>query len=126
MARYPQDFGFAVVDINGDGLADLVRNHWQRTPLDIGCRPRTGAVKFCLSNGTTWISVGVLGLGRWRRQSENSGRHSHSQRRPTDITTLSGTAFVDLDGDGLPDFSRRKTEARTFRPEPGSTPMRVQ
>ena len=61
----PRDFGFAVVDINGDGLADLVRNHWQRTALDMRGRHPTGEVKFCLSNGTTWISVGDTRVGRW-------------------------------------------------------------
>lgn len=93
-----QDFGFALVDVDGDGLVDLVRNHWQRTPGTLS-PPQTGGGEVLLNTGTTWKAVD--GVTKWQL-SVGAGRIPAAV--PSEVTSAAGSAFVDLDGDGLQDI----------------------
>ena len=94
----PQDFGFALVDVDGDGLVDLVRNHWQRSAGTITPLP-TGGGEVLLNTGTTWVAVD--GPKKWQL-AVGAGRIPAAV--PSDTTSAAGSAFVDLDGDGLQDL----------------------
>jgi hypothetical protein len=47
----PDDFGFALADINGDGLVDLIRNHFNRTT---GVFANMGGGEVLFNTGTGW------------------------------------------------------------------------
>ncbi len=71
-----------LLDINGDGLDD-----WMQAGA--------GDIKFCLNTGASWF-VGDECLNAWRVAT--SSRHANGWDR--------GIRFVDLNGDGLPDYVR--------------------
>jgi RHS repeat-associated protein len=101
-----QDYGYSVVDLNGDGLADLVRNHWQRPAGSISPMP-TGGTEVLLNTGTTWLAVdGLLG---WTMGLTAGGAGVIPFGSPGDATAAAGSAFVDLDGDGLLDLVQEES-----------------
>jgi hypothetical protein len=78
-SRGVDDEGMKLIDLNGDGLPDLVRNIW--------------------ANGTyqtAWINTG----SGWREAPEYAPPY-HITDRPNGNES---TQFVDLNGDGLPDL----------------------
>jgi RHS repeat-associated protein len=96
----PDDYGFALVDVNGDGLVDLVRNHADRVQGDFA---HQGGGELLVNTGTGWtdpfgatdweISAGPLPVPVVPQQPDiNGGGISN------------GAAFVDLDGDGITDL----------------------
>ncbi|MBW8365838.1 MAG: FG-GAP-like repeat-containing protein [Rhizobium sp.] len=74
------DLGTRFVDLNGDGLPDFVYSRWVNGTL----------------NATTWLNTG------------NGWQDSSNYKMPIHIAADGygdlGTRFVDLNGDGLPDF----------------------
>ena len=54
-----EDFAFALVDINGDGLVDLVRNHANRFNNVTSVWPQLGGGEVLFNNGTNWVSPTV-------------------------------------------------------------------
>jgi RHS repeat-associated protein len=94
----PEDYGWALVDIDGDGLADLVRNHWSRAPG--GVFAGQGGGEILLNTGRTWLSVDPSHTA-WQVPA-GSGSIPAASYSSGGISGLS--AFVDLDGDGMVDL----------------------
>jgi RHS repeat-associated protein len=89
----PGDFGFALIDLNADGLADLVRNHVNRATGDFAGQ---GGGELLINTGTTW---------RRRTAGENQWQVSAGPFAvPLVPDSLNGSAFVDIDGDGVTDL----------------------
>ena len=93
----PLDNAFALLDVNGDGLADFIQNHQGRTA---GSAPNLGGGQIFLSNGTNWVL---------QDSNQTSWQISAGSTRipgviPSPTTEDFGSAFVDLNGDGFPDL----------------------
>ena len=99
----PEDYGFALADINGDGLVDLVRNHVNRTG---GIQDNQGGGEVLLNNGQTWISV--AGTNGWQI---GAGQGKIPAVVPSEATVNAGSAFVDLDGDGITDIIQEEFDS---------------
>jgi RHS repeat-associated protein len=125
----PGDFGWSLVDANGDGLIDLVRNHELRsitrpdgalTEVD----PRIGLGELLINTGSTWRDVD--GLSGWQIPvvpnhavpAVPAGRMVDTPSGPASLDN--GSAFVDLNGDGLPDLIQLSYQ-RAVRVGPGET-----
>ena len=93
----PADYAYALVDIDGDGMVDLVRNHWNR-PIS-SSKPDKGGGEILLNTGRTWLSLG--GHTGWELAA---GQGAIRAAIPSAVTANAGSAFVDLDGDGLVDI----------------------
>jgi RHS repeat-associated protein len=92
------DDGYALQDINGDGLVDLIRDHFQ---TDDNQPPILGGGEILLNTGRNWLSVS----GRTSYVDDDAGGPQRIPATvPSEDTTAEGSAFVDLDGDGLPDI----------------------
>jgi RHS repeat-associated protein len=92
---WPADYGTAVVDANGDGLVDLVRFH----------SPRPGFVpsaasggQLLLNTGTTWRDP--FGAMTWQVPVKGTPVPAV----PDEANVDDGSAFIDLNGDGLTDI----------------------
>src|SRR5262245_58204585 len=59
---FSQDYGFAVADINGDGLVDLIRNHLNRGSGS--AHPNQGGGELLINTGTTWKDL--YGVTTWQ------------------------------------------------------------
>jgi len=93
----PLDNVFALVDINGDGLADFVQNHQGRVT---GAAPgQVSGGQIFLNTGTTWQPVN--GSTSWQI---SAGPDAIPGVIPGEATKEFGSAFIDLNGDGLPDL----------------------
>jgi RHS repeat-associated protein len=108
-----QDYATAFVDIDGDGLVDVVRNHWNR--LAGSSEPGVGGGEILLNTGRTWLSVS--GHTGWELAAGAIGVKIPASI-PGPETGQAGNAFVDLDGDGMPDIIQEE-EADTNLP-PGA------
>jgi RHS repeat-associated protein len=106
-----QDYATAFLDIDGDGLVDVVRNHWNR--LGVSSQPGVGGGEILFGTGRTWLSVS--GHTGWEL---SAGGVRIPASVPAAETGEAGSAFVDLDGDGLPDIVQEE-EADTNLP-PGA------
>jgi RHS repeat-associated protein len=98
---YMGDFGFALVDANGDGLVDLVRNHVNRTG---GSGPdlNHGGGELLMNNGVGWLDPQQPPLQQgWQVPVPGT---PVPLAVPGDQAQASSSAFVDLNGDGLPDL----------------------
>jgi RHS repeat-associated protein len=100
------DFGFALVDVNADGLVDLVRNHAQRGAGEL--HPGPGGGQLLVNTGTTWKDL--FGVDTW----QVSPGESPVPRTPDYIYVNDGSAFVDLDGDGLSDLITESPETHAW------------
>jgi RHS repeat-associated protein len=93
----PFDYGYAILDINGDGLADFIQNHQGRT---VGSAPNQGGGQIFLSTGTSWVPLD----GNQIAWEISAGQSSIPGVIPSSATQDFGSAFLDLNGDGLPDL----------------------
>jgi RHS repeat-associated protein len=93
--HWPADYGTALVDANGDGLVDLVRYHSQQ--IGVWPSPRWGG-QLLLNTGATWRDPS--GVKTW--QSGITGTPVPAV--PDEANVDDGSAFVDLNGDGLTDL----------------------
>ena len=93
-----EDYGFALVDIDGDGLVDLVRNHQNRLAGPSELNEGGGEILF--NTGMTWLPIGG-GTASW---DITAGRGRIPAVVPSVATENAASAFVDLDGDGMPDI----------------------
>jgi len=95
----PEDYGFALADLNGDGLVDLIRNHYNRT---FGPFAHLGGGEVRFNTGTNW------GTSTWQFPAGPNAIPGvvpgTEVANPTDSVPSHGSAFVDLDGDGILDF----------------------
>src|SRR6185437_13941745 len=96
---FPQDFGYALADINGDGLVDLIRNHFNRTS-GISSFPDQGGGEILYNTGQTWSATSSL-FNTWQI---GAGSNAIPGVVPGDTTGDCGSAFVDLNGDGAVDL----------------------
>jgi RHS repeat-associated protein len=94
-AKVPADFGWTLIDANGDGLADLLRNHGERSsgPNSV----RSGG-QLLINTGTTWADLG--GETSWVGLVEGDP----VPFVPDDEIVKNGGTFIDLNGDGLVDL----------------------
>ena len=96
---FPEDFAYAFADINGDGLPDLIRNHYN-CPSGTTCQGgavNVGGGQVLYNTGSTWGS----GTDQWHR---SAGPSPLPGVLPSVLTAGCGGTFVDLNGDGLVDF----------------------
>jgi RHS repeat-associated protein len=95
----PEDYGFALADLNGDGLVDLIRNHYNRK---LGPFANLGGGEVRFNTGTDW------GTSTWQFPAGPSAIPGvvpgTEVANPSDSVASHGSAFVDLDGDGILDF----------------------
>ena len=108
----PQDFGYALVDIDGDGMVDLVRNHWQRPLGSIEPVPPLGGGEVLLNNGRTWRSE--MGNTKWQVDASGAGRIPFEI--PSEASAGAGSAFLDLDGDGMTDLVQEEVGDSGLQP----------
>jgi RHS repeat-associated protein len=95
-----EDFRFALVDIDGDGLVDLVRNHFNRTT---GPNAGLGGGEVRFNTGTGWGDGSPWRF--WAGPNAVPGEVPMDLPTPHPSSTVDhGSAFVDLDGDGIVDF----------------------
>jgi RHS repeat-associated protein len=94
------DAAYSLQDINGDGLADLIRDHSQLPPGSVQPVLPLGGGEILLNTGRTWLSVS----GRTTYVDNDAGNKRIPAAIPSEGTSSLGSAFVDLDGDGLPDI----------------------
>ena len=102
LADDPSQLNWYLADIDGDGLADLVRYHpapsqnFLQTPDLMG-----GEV--LLNTGLTWLSLG--GHTSWQVDVGPNSIPGFTPSEPTvGQAAEPGSEFVDLDGDGMPDL----------------------
>jgi RHS repeat-associated protein len=95
----PEDYGFALLDVNADGLADLVRNHANR-PSQQGFET-SGGGRVLVNTGTTFVDL--TGTSEW----QVSAGPNKVPTVPDDINVGDGSVFLDLDGDGVTDLLRQ-------------------
>jgi RHS repeat-associated protein len=84
---------FSLADLNADGLVDFVLNH------------EANGGQLLVNSGTGWIDL----LGRNGRQNDGGPEGIRVPAVPTDVHPINpttGTAWVDLDGDGVTDLVR--------------------
>ena len=130
----PGDYAFSLVDVNGDGLADLVRNH---------TFSQTGYGELFVNNGVQWKEFGNT-TSTWASGTINDSVPMvpndnspcvYSFSEPLDpecsfvVDTAQanvvlynyddahGSVFIDLDGDGLPDIVK-DTQVPLHQPAP--------
>jgi len=106
-----EDYGFAIADINGDGLADLVRNHINRP--NGGIEPNQGGGEVLLNTGQTWVSI--AGHTDWH---VGAGAGRVPGVVPSEVSLSEVGNFLDFDGDGMLDFLQEETD--TFSLPPGA------
>jgi len=108
---FAEDFAYALADINGDGLPDLVRNHFNCTSSTAcnGGAVNVGGGEVFYNTGSTWGS----GSDAWHR---SAGTNPVPGVVPSLLTAGCGGAFVDLDGDGLVDFIQEEGNNATATP----------
>ncbi|MEO5766746.1 MAG: RHS repeat-associated core domain-containing protein [Polyangia bacterium] len=106
---HQQDYAFALLDINADGLVDLVRHHYD------------GGQAF-INTGSSWQVIG--GPVAWSYYM-SPGTDPVPGLRPIEWTGQGPGTFVDLDGDGVTDVIqaskfgmevRSKVYLNKFRP----------
>jgi RHS repeat-associated protein len=109
---FDADFGFALVDINADGLVDLVRNHAPRGPAEL--HPGPGGGQLLVNTGSTWVDL--HGVTTWQVLPGPNP----VPRTPDNVYVKDGSAFVDLNGDGVSDliteFPSTHAWVNTFQP----------
>ncbi len=96
---FTEDFGYALADINGDGLVDLIRNHANR-PAGTSIFPNQGGGQILYNTGQTWSDM-VSQFNSWQIPA---GSNAIPGVVPSDVTGACGSAFVDLNGDGAVDL----------------------
>jgi RHS repeat-associated protein len=105
-----EDFGFTLADLNGDGLADLVRYHENVGPVaDTGL----GGTEILYNTGTTWVDPD--GIAAWQGNIGPSGIRAVAPSNVSDVADI-GSAFVDLNGDGFPDLIQEEAGDQGFAP----------
>ena len=112
-----QDYAYGLVDIDGDGMVDLVRNHWNRSSSS--SQPDVGGGEILLNTGTKWISV--VGHTGWVLAAGSAGHGAIRAAIPSEATADAGSAFVDLNGDGLVDIVQEEQGVSNLPPGHGST-----
>ncbi|HXU04639.1 MAG TPA: FG-GAP-like repeat-containing protein, partial [Polyangia bacterium] len=110
----PGDYGWSLIDANGDGLADLLRNHAERFD---GPHEHKGGGQTLINTGTNWVDLG--GATEW--QVPVFGIPVPVVPDPQILQNES--TFVDVNGDGLVDLVQAaiggnpaKTYLNTFTP----------
>jgi RHS repeat-associated protein len=109
---FENDFGFSLVDINADGLADLVRNHEKRQG-DILDGPGGGQV--LINTGMTWETLdGVTG---WQIRPGRGAVPIVPDFADWNQTPKNPPVFIDLNGDGVTDvINVHSAWLNSFRP----------
>ncbi len=93
----PADFGYALADLNADGLVDLIRFH---SPHNDTIPISTGGGQILFNTGTEWKDLhGQIG---WTISPGTSSVPTV----PDDVLVAGDSIFIDLDGDGMPDLAR--------------------
>jgi len=106
-----EDWAFIPVDINADGLADLVQR--VMGPYD---NPENASGRLLFNTGTTFVDLD--GKTSWKDPlgSTPPVPRVPLQNRLVDSGDANAT-FIDLDGDGVPDLaSTRDASRNTYRP----------
>ena len=98
---FPEDFAYALADLNGDGLPDFVLNHYNcftaNSCIGDSTNVGLGGGQVFYNTGATWGS----GADRWHR---SAGSSPVPGVVPSAMTAGCGGTFVDLNGDGIVDF----------------------
>jgi RHS repeat-associated protein len=103
-----EDYGYALVDIDGDGLVDLVRNHWNRATGDFAGE---GGGEILHNTGHGWVSL--VGRTAW---AFGAPAGAIKAAVPSEATIESASAFVDVDGDGMPDLLQEEGTGSNLPP----------
>ncbi len=116
-----EDFGATLADINGDGLVDLIRYHEAVGPS--GAQGQGGS-EILYNTGTTWLDPDNITF--WQAPIGPSGIPAVAPSFVSDVANI-GSAFVDLDGDGLVDLIQEEIGDQGLSPDawinPNSAPV---
>jgi len=104
-----EDFGAVLADINGDGLADLIRNHENVGPS--ATTPNQGGIEILYNTGTTWLDPDKI--TSWQAAIGPSGIPAVAPSQVSDVADI-GSAFVDLNGDGFVDLIQEEAGDQGF------------